>query len=154
MNQNVKDLIGWLKLYGERETNSFTRFFFFYMCFDAWITAESQKDWDKEKLKWFLSNDNCLKDKWFEVLPASRMTSLLNNLKNLSPVYDDRPNSNKKRELSNINNIEEVVWFIYQIRCNLFHGSKNPMTSRHTNLVELSGLILQEWIVWAVLKCF
>ncbi|MBI2018196.1 hypothetical protein HYS96_00650 [Candidatus Daviesbacteria bacterium] len=154
MNQNVKDLIGWLKLYGERETNSFTRFFFFYMCFDAWITAESQKDRDTEKLKWFLSNDNCLKDEWFEVLPSKRMTSLLNDLKTKSPVYDDSPNSNKKRELNNINNIEEVVWFIYQIRCNLFHGSKSPMTSRHASLVELSGLILEKWIAWAVLKCF
>jgi hypothetical protein len=91
MNDQVKNLIGWLKIYGEKETNSFVKFFFFYMCFDAWVTADSGKDKDTDKLEWFLSNDSCLKKSWFEVAEASRMTSLLNNLRSKSPVYDTRP---------------------------------------------------------------
>jgi len=78
----------------------------------------------------------------------------LNNLKNLSPVEDMRPGHRGKLiELNDINNLEEVILFIYKIRCNLFHGSKDPMNSRDASLVELSGEILEKWIVWAHHKC-
>lgn len=153
MNNKVKDLISILKLYGNRESDPFIKFFFFFMCFDAWITAESGLDRDIDKIKWFLSNDNCLKNKWQEV-QASRVKSLLNELQQYSPIYDMRPNhSNKKRELNDITNLDEIIWFIYQIRCNLFHGAKSPANTKDRGLVELSALILEKWIVWSVHMC-
>ncbi len=153
MNENIKALIGWWKLKGQRESDPFIKFFFFYICFDAWITAESGKDSDAERIKWFLENDNCLKSKWSDI-QSSLTKSWLSNLKNLSPIEDMRPNHRgKKVYLNNTENFDEVIKFIYQIRCNLFHGSKNPMNSRDANFVELSGRILEKWITWAYLKC-
>ncbi|MBU1044462.1 MAG: hypothetical protein KJ915_08730 [Candidatus Omnitrophica bacterium] len=153
MNDNIKTLIGWWKLRGQREMDPFIKFFFFYVCFDAWITAESGKDRDIEKIDWFINNNNCLKNKWKDI-QSSVTKSWLANLKNLSPVADMRPNHRgKKVYLNDTENLEDVVKFIYQIRSNLFHGSKNPMNNRDANLVELSGMILEKWIVWAHHKC-
>lgn len=153
MNENIKTLIGWWKLKGENESDPFIRFFFFYVCFDAWITALSGEDADYKKLNWFSDNDNCLKDHWKDI-QSSETKSWLNNLKNLSPVENMRPNHRgEKTHLNDIEDLNQVIRFIYQIRCNLFHGSKDPMNTRDANLVELSGMILRKWIIWSHHKC-
>src|SRR6266700_5884136 len=144
MNENIKTLIGWWKLKGQQENDPFVKFFFFYVCFDAWITDESGEDIDTEKIKWFLRERNCLKDKWLDI-QSSETKSWLSNLKNLSPIVDTRPrHSGRKVYLNDPKNLEEVIWFIYKIRCNLFHGSKNPMSSRDAQLVDLSGRLLEK----------
>jgi len=153
MDENIKTLIGWWKLKGQRESDPFIRFFFFYVCLDAWITAESGQDIDTEKIKWFLKHVNCLKSKWPDI-QSSVIKSWLANLKNLSPIEDMRRNHRgRKVYLNDTENLEEIIKFIYQIRCNLFHGSKNPMDSRDATLVELSGVILEKWITWAHHRC-
>ena len=155
MNENIKTLIGWWKLRGQQENDPFVKFFFFYVCFDAWITAESGKDNDTDKLRWFLCTNNCLKESRLDFWKSSQTQSLLISLKNISPIEDMRPNHRGEyKELKDTNNLEEVVRFIYQIRCNLFHGSKSPINSRDTNLVDLSGRLLEKWITWAHLKCY
>lgn len=153
LDENIKNLIGWWQLKGSRETDPFIKFFFFYVCFDAWITAESGEDRDDRKLEWLFENDNCLKNKWGEI-QSTTTKSWISNLKNLSPVEDMRPrHRGEYTYLNNVESFEDVIRFIYQIRCNLFHGSKNPMNNRDASLVDLSGMILQKWIVWALHKC-
>ncbi len=63
MNENIKTLIGWWKLKGQEENDPFVKFFFFYVCFDAWITSESKEDSDARRIRWFIQENNCLKDK-------------------------------------------------------------------------------------------
>lgn len=153
MNENIKTLIGWWKLKGQRGRDPFIKFFFFYVCFDAWITTESGKDIDTEKIKWFLENDNCLKERWQDI-QGSITKSWVASLGSLSPVEDMRPNHRgEKTYLNDTQSLDEIIKFIYQIRCNLFHGSKSPMNSRDVNLVELSAKILEKWIIWAHHKC-
>ena len=153
MDENLRTLIGLWKLKGQRRSDTFIKFFFFYVCFDAWITAESGQDTHTAKIKWFLEKDNCLKSKWKDI-QSSVTKSWLANLKNLSPVEDMRPrHRGRKVYLNDTENLEEIINFIYQIRCNLFHGSKDSMNSRGSNLVELSGELLEKWVVWAHLKC-
>ncbi len=153
MNENIQTLISWWKLKGQRESDPFIRFFLFYMCFDAWITAESGEDRDDKKLEWLFTQDNCLKDKWAEI-QSETTKSWIANLRNLSPIEDMRPKYRGEfTHLNNVENFEEIIRFIYQIRCNLFHGSKNPMDTKDASLVELSGMIFQKWIVWAHHKC-
>lgn len=151
MNDNIKDLIGWWKLKGQRERDPFIKFFFFYMCFDAWITAESSEDSDQDKLTWLFSNPSLLRESWKEI-QADRVQSLLANLRHYSPIRDMRPGRDREVPLNDIDDFEQVIRFIYQIRCNLFHGSKNPSSSRDSALVELSAEILEKWITWTSLK--
>jgi len=157
MNENVKTLIGWWNLKGKSTTarEPFIKFFIYYICLDAWLTAESGKEKFEEKLQWFLNNDNCLKavtkDFW-----ESRAKRFLISLKNNSPIEDVRPN-HRGRYIHlndiNINNLEEILRFIYQIRCNFFHGQKSPKNSRDVTLITSSAGFLEEWIRWACRKC-
>lgn len=154
MDENIRNLIGWWKLKGQIESDPFIKFFFFYVCFDAWITAESGEDSDRDKIRWFLDNNNCLKEQRLGFWQEPRAQSLLGTLKNLSPIEDMRPgHRGEYTELKDVDNLGEVIWFIYQIRCNLFHGSKDPMSSKDANLVETSGELLAKWIEWAHHNC-
>lgn len=153
LDRATRDRIGWWKLKAQRHGDPFVRFVLFWFCFNAWMTALSGKDYDREAIKWFLKNDSCLKASWPDIL-SSTTKSWLRGLKRESPVYDMRPgHKGEKREWRDIDNFEEMIWFIYQIRCNLFHGSKDPMDPHEQNLVELSEKILGKWIVWAFEKC-
>jgi len=156
MNENVKNAISWWNLKGKRITarEPFIKFFIYYICLDAWLTAESGEDIFERKLNWFLHNDNCLK----EILKGfwNKATSqYLNPLKNNSPIEDMRPRHRGKFiYLNNVNNLGEILRFIYQIRCNFFHGQKNPQNSRDSNLVTLAGRFLEDWIRYACIECF
>jgi hypothetical protein len=154
MNEHIKTLIGWWQVKGQKESDPFVKFFIFYVCFDAWITAESGKDSDRGKLHWFTSTNNCLKERRLDFWRSPQTQALLKSLQMLSPVEDMRPNHRGEyKALNDINSLEEVVNFIYQIRCNLFHGSKSPMADRDAQLVDLSGRLLEKWITWALHKC-
>lgn len=153
MNDNVRKLIDWWILRGEKQKDPFLKFFIYYLCFDAWITAESGKDSDAAKKRWFKNNDNCLRDKFSEARDA-RMKNWLTALKNNCPIRDMRPGQqNKTVSLSDLSDVEEVVEVLYQIRCNLFYGSKSPNDSRDANLVYWGSMILEQWIKWAFCKC-
>lgn len=155
--RELKDKIVWWKIRADHmdsvRTKEFCRFFIYYMCFDAWITAESGADSDRDKIKWFKNNDSCLKK---SLGVSSQVRGLLTALKNHGPIKDMRPNHNRhdrKVSLNQINNMNELIDVIYQIRCNLFHGSKNPDNPDDANLVSCAGDILEKWVRWADLEC-
>ena len=64
-------------------------------------------------------------------------------LKELSPIQDMRPNSNNMVHLNNENDPEQVFNFLYQIRCNLFHGAKNLKDTRDYELVSRGAKFLR-----------
>lgn len=153
MDENIKTLIGWWSLNGQRETNPFVKFFFFYMCFDAWITEESGEDIDSGKLRWLFNSSNCLKDSW-SGLKTEKFNSWLSELKNHPPIEDTRPNHrNELICIDDISNFKQIVRFLYQVRCNLFHGHKSPMNRDDNSLVSLSSMILERWIINASINC-
>ncbi|MDP3710760.1 MAG: hypothetical protein Q8R29_03525 [bacterium] len=117
---------------------------FFMLCwmmFDAYLTEISQCDRDRGKLNFFYNNDND-----FKRLLLSGGKLGVTALKNLSPVQDMRPNSNAVVHLNDENDVEQVFNFIYQIRCNLFHGAKNVKSSRDYDLVNYSAKFLKSAI--------
>ena len=71
-----------------------------------------------------------------------------------SPIEDMRPrHRGELRYLADSDNFEQVVRFIYQIRCNLFHGGKSPIERRDADLVVLGGEeFLGKWIREAYLQ--
>ncbi len=111
-----------------------------WMIFDAYLTEISQCDRDRDKLNYFYQNNNDFKSqilsKW----------SPVTELKKLSPVQDMRPNSNEAVHLNDENNLEQVFDFIYQIRCNLFHGAKNAKDARDYELVRHGAKFLRACI--------
>ena len=118
-----------------------------WMIFDAYVTEISGCDRDRDKLNYFYNNKNDFKniilnsDKW-RSLSVYRI-----KLKKLSPVLDMRPNSNGTVYLNDENSLEQTFNFIYQIRCNLFHGSKNIKNTKDAELVRYADKFLRSSVV-------
>lgn len=108
-----------------------------WMIVDAYLTEVSQCDRDREKLNYFYQN-NCD----FKTRLVNRKLNAT-KLKELSPIKDMRPNSEKIVYLNDENNLEQVFDFLYQIRCNLFHGAKNVKNSRDYELVSRGAKFLR-----------
>lgn len=128
----------------ENEQDPFVRFFMLYMCLDAWMTSVSNEDRDDRKLDWLLQTDNDLKESWHST-PLKEDS--LHELYSIGKVKDLRPrHDGTERHLSNPDNFEEVILFIYQVRCNLFHGGKRPDDSNDIRLVNFSADLLYKWL--------
>ena len=52
----------------------------------------------------------------------------------------------KYKYLRDTSNLKQVVDFIYQVICNLFHGGKSSVNTHDQELVEFSSAILKHWI--------
>jgi len=105
------------------------KFILYWMIFDSYLTEISQCRADEEKLKYFFKEDSD-----FKKYIADKKISA-KSLKELSPVQDMRPNSNRSILLEDENNLEQIIRFLYQIRCNLFHGAKDLKKARENDLV-------------------
>ena len=120
-------------------------YFILYMCLDTWMTIGSNEHGDIQKKEWAAREDNYLQSNW----KGTQLSSVkdLKELKRLSPVKDLRPGlENRTVPLNNIYDFLQIMDFIYQIRCNLFHGGKMALIHRDRELVKFSSQILKSWI--------
>jgi hypothetical protein len=51
-----------------------------------------------------------------------------------------------RRQIRRVDNLTEVLSCVYQVRCNLFHGSKAPGNARDESLVEAGYVIISKLI--------
>ncbi|MFZ2886191.1 MAG: hypothetical protein WA021_00040 [Minisyncoccia bacterium] len=113
-----------------------------WMIFDAYLTEISHEGADRQKLNYFYSQRSDFKDhlqtNW------DSLSGYALRLKELSPVHDMRPKANKTVELLDENSLEQTFDFVYQIRCNLFHGAKDVKDSRDYELVARSAKFLRQ----------
>lgn len=147
MDPELRYRLSWWHIKAKKESDLWVRFVLYYLIFDAYISDGSGSGNDKNKLDWFSKTPNSLRDSmngcWqTKLLPMSK------TLKGMSPIYDMRPNSNDSVSIKNEEDIGEIFQFIYQIRCNLFHGSKDVTNGRDSNLVEFAGIFLRDAIDW------
>jgi hypothetical protein len=152
MDKNVRATIGWWKNLGSDQADPFMKFFMFYVCLDAWMTTSSGANSDRRKLAWLITTDNPLKEHWATIATGQKFRSWLNGLAKIGTVKDMTPGSHDYKKLNDIADFEQVILFIYQIRCNLFHGGKSPVNKNDRRLVSLSAKILERWIEWAYIK--
>jgi len=142
INQSFKERMAWwyaklnnknLKIWQD----PWLDFMLCWMIFDAYLTEISQCDSDQDKLRYFYQNECDFKElissKW-----DSLLLSYVIGLKKLSPIQDMRPTkSSRMVYLNDENNLEQTFNFLYQIRCNLFHGAKDLKDARDAELVGL-----------------
>lgn len=112
-----------------------------WMIFDAYLTEISQSGLDRDKLNYFYKNKCDFKDRI--LLKWNSLSGYAVKLKELSPIQDMRPNSNKAVSLNDEKDLEQVFNFVYQIRCNLFHGAKDIKNPRDAELVRLSAKFMR-----------
>lgn len=127
--------------------DNFDRFIALWIAFNGWTNIETNKTDDSKWIKEVSKSGGVLGENYRRLLEDnSNFKPKVKALKEAAPVYDMRylNDSNKAKEISNIENLGEVLEVIYQIRCNLFHGAKDLEDERDHDLVKLAYDILTE----------
>lgn len=148
MSPALRERLSWWHLKAQRETKDhWVRFVLYYLIFDAFISDGSGSGRDESKLVWFFENDNSLKES-FRGGWKTKLIPQAKALRSFSPIRDMRSGSTREVVLDDEEDIEQIIRFIYQIRCNLFHGSKDVMNERDSSLVDHAGQFLKDSIDW------
>ena len=149
VEQKIKGLIEVWYEKGQIERDRFSKFVFFWICFNAWLAYESNKDWDKEMIEWLIGQKSQISKLIKAYKNAQNSPYYLTKLEilaKMSPIYDSRGKPDRTIKIHDKNDFENIVKGIYQIRCNFFHGGKNANESRDQSLVDVSNEILENWI--------
>lgn len=115
-----------------------------WMIFDAYLTEISRCGRDRDKLNYFYQNKSDFKDCILTRWNLSANYAV--KLKEFSPIQDMRPGANTLVYLQDESNLEQVFDFVYQIRCNLFHGAKNIKNVRDAESVSWGAKFLRSSI--------
>lgn len=146
VNQDFKERMVWwyAKLNNVRlkiRQDPWLDFMLCWMIFDAYLTEISQSGLDRDKLNYFYQNNCDFKKR--VLVKWDSLSGYAVKLKELSPIQDMRPNSSRMVSLHDENDLAQVFDFVYQIRCNLFHGAKDIKNERDSELVRRGAKFLR-----------
>lgn len=138
--ENSKKIIETWKEKGNKESDEFSKFICYWIAFNCWLYTITNETKDGKALKELYNKPaECNK---FIQLTDDNFKSRLENFKKVCPIKNDRENRPKKN-ISDVNNFKEVVGAIYQIRCNLFHGSKADENLRDSKVIRAVVPVLE-----------
>lgn len=146
MDEEHKDrLRRWKRKAEDVHHDHWIRFVIHWMILDAYMTEESGADSDGEKIRWFINSDNELKLICRSYWLKPEYVRVLETLQNHSPLTDMRPRHRHEATVpfSNINNEDELIRFMYQIRCNTFHGGKDLFDKDDNELTRCVEFLLE-----------
>jgi hypothetical protein len=128
----------------EKYKDPVDKFIAVWISLNGYGTLFSGKSHDKEMVEWIKRSE--LKSVFEKLLSSDEdFKRDLEELKKECPVFDMRPGfRNKSKTITDIKNFNEVIDVIYQIRCNLFHGSKDWTNPRDRKLATLAFRILKK----------
>jgi len=126
------------------------RFFYFYLCLNIVMASESGEEIDAKMIKWIKVNPNSVRAAFNQLLKAKNqmfLTALqgLQELTNQKPLESNLP-SKAPIIIQDHCRFDEIIDVVYRIRCNLFHGTKNPDQKRDMMLLHYSTDILIKWV--------
>ena len=129
---------------GKNETEIVYRFICFYIAFNSLYDQEKQR-WEYERVSSFIK-------KYMERNPFYNPSSLMHSKewsKDIKNVRDGNVKSYIRNESTQKN---KLFMSIYQIRCNLFHGSKSMYYKRNVDLIQDSANILEDLLTRIITK--
>lgn len=148
-DESLKNLVrDWAQKAKNENKDPFSKFLFGYVCLNALMAYLSQENTDKEMKEWLKNNPNVVKDIFHEICnDRDFFLPQLETLKRMSPISDARIRNQEPDVIIPIaTDFNAVLDAIYMIRCNLFHGRKDPSNRRDQDLVILGGKILDKWM--------
>jgi hypothetical protein len=96
---------------------------------------------DRKALRKFIGDNNL--HGYFDDAFKSKHEKELNQMKSLGAIKDNKEGSDESCEISEKFKFEEIIWALYQVRNNLFHGSKLDNDVRDKDVVEKSEPVLK-----------
>lgn len=151
MNENqIKNLIRVWYEKSTHEQDPFSKFVFLWFCFNAWIAHRSSEDSDRGMMEELANRDALMSDitTAYDALMQATPTVFLTHIQNLvklSPIMDPR-GVRPPTVIADENDFPNIMWGIYKVRCNLFHGGKNAGDPRDQRLVVAAGSILEKLV--------
>jgi hypothetical protein len=131
-----------------QEDEHVARFVFLWFCFNAWLSYESSEDTDGAMIRWLACQHveiSPLRAAFTQSMQSRRFVSDVRKLADLSPVASNGRRS-RPHKISSPEDFPNIIWCIYQVRCNLFHGTKHPEDPRDRELVRTCSQIMETWI--------
>ncbi len=126
------------------------RFFYLYLCLNIVMASESGEEIDAKMIKWIKENSNSVSAAFDHLVNAKNpmfLTALqgLRDLTNQTPLESNLPNKTPIL-IQDHCRFDEIIDVVYRIRCNLFHGAKNPDQKRDMMLLKYSTDLLIKWV--------
>lgn len=136
--------LDWYKYGLERNDDFFSRFIMHWIAFN-WLYAECESGTEREDIRSFCRN-NAVKMRSYDAFATEAIKVFLE-----APVVDSRngirPYHEKQfQRVKNDHSITDLMLTMYQVRCNLFHGSKSIYRERDVALVRASAEILEGYL--------
>ena len=127
----------WFKR-GQKEENGIYKFFCFFVAFN-WLYNTEHCRYEYNRVKNYVSK---------AVFPWKEYNAykLLKTGAFMEPVKDTRSGEVKDYIKNESNLTIKLFLQIYQVRCNLFHGSKSMYLERNKELVTDSCIILEDFL--------
>lgn len=128
----------WLKR-GNQESNYIFRFFCYYIAFN-WLYNSRNERWEYERIKGYVKSKI---SGWNGYNPN---TLLKNAHEWRHSVKSERSGKTKRYIINETDPVIKLFLSIYQVRCNLFHGSKSMGNERDAKLVMDGSIVLQDFL--------
>lgn len=124
----------------ENDFDLFIRFISLWVTFNAiYELSCSSVRGDREKVKKFSAIDKA-KNVHIKSMHTEKYKEAVKVLAEKGILK--LPKNNSRQKITDINNLEEVMLCVYQVRCNLFHGGKTPENPRDVEVVEAAYTIV------------
>lgn len=148
LNETARGLFNfWFdKGINEGNWNDGTKFFYFYLCFNVLMANFSSQNSDRQMLNWLKREDSPLKRAFVRRLEYQPFVHQLQLLQEECPIDDSREWSNKRVNITDTANFNQVIECLYQVRCNFFHGNKPTSIERNQRIISASTHILKYWL--------
>lgn len=144
----AKELVRtWYKDKAKDETEPYFKLLCLWICFNAWLSFISSEDSDRGMLKKFLANQVNLelKSAYENMSKTATGKQALKDFVTMSPIKDSR-DIKPVVVIRSENDKDNIIWGIYRVRCNLFHGGKTLNDPRDRKLVACVNRILDKWM--------
>jgi len=150
--EKIKNLIINWRQKSHNEGDQFASFVFIWFCFNAWLEHITNSDTDAGMIKELAEREQSARG-LTEIYDLAIADDILlqrsiRDLINKSQEESIKDVRGKKNSISiaDEDDFKNIVWAIYRIRCNLFHGGKEADDLRDQVLVKDAAMILRQWI--------
>lgn len=138
LSNSKKIIRAWIEK-GDLENDDFSKFICYWVAFNCWLYTKTDEIQDRKALKKMYDNQN-LCDNFSKLVREN--DELINGLILVCPIRNNKI-KNRKKTIDNKHSLKEVVDVIYEIRCNLFHGSKADWDKRDKEVIDASVPVLK-----------
>lgn len=123
---------------GDLESDDFSKFICYWVAFNCWLYTSTNEVRDREALSILYQKQHLYKN-FPQLVVANKL--VFEQFLSIGTIINNRI-PDRQTFVRNATEFNEVVDMLYEIRCNLFHGSKLDTDTRDREVVEASTPIL------------